>query len=152
MGIHILYWHWLVAGMLLIIAELFIPSFTILWFGLGALVVALCMLALPGLALSWQLFIFALASCLFTLLWFKFIRPRMIDRTRAGMAREAAIGERGQVIQAPSEGRRGVVRFAIPVLGADEWSFICDEPVVPGDRVIVQEISGNTLIVTKATS
>ena len=33
------YWHWLVFGMILIIAELFIPSFTIFWFGLGALAV-----------------------------------------------------------------------------------------------------------------
>ena len=29
----LLYWHWLVFGMILIIAEIFIPSFTIFWFG-----------------------------------------------------------------------------------------------------------------------
>jgi hypothetical protein len=43
-------WHWLVLGMLLIIAELFIPSFTIFWFGLGALLVAGCLWLLPGSA------------------------------------------------------------------------------------------------------
>ncbi|MBI5894545.1 MAG: NfeD family protein [Desulfobacterales bacterium] len=136
MTIQILYWHWLVVGMLLIIAELFIPSFTIFWFGLGAIIAALFLMALPGLTLSWQLFIFALASCLFTLLWFKLIKPRMTDRTKAGMAKEAVLGESGQVIQTPS--------------GADEWAFICAEPVLSGDRVYIQEISGNTLIVTKS--
>ncbi len=150
MSLQILYWHWLVAGMLLIIAELFIPSFTIFWFGLGAILVALFLLAAPGLALSWQLFIFALASCLFTLLWFKFIKPRMTDRTKAGMAKEAALGESGQVIQAPAGGKRGVVRFATPLLGEDEWPFICDDPVHPGDRVYVMDLSGNTLIVAKS--
>ena len=39
MDIQLLYWHWLVIGMLLVVAEIFIPSFTVLWFGLGALVV-----------------------------------------------------------------------------------------------------------------
>ena len=39
MELHMLYWHWLVLGVVLVVAEIFIPSFTILWFGLGALVV-----------------------------------------------------------------------------------------------------------------
>jgi membrane protein implicated in regulation of membrane protease activity len=32
------YWHWLVLGMILMVIEMFIPSFTIFWFGLGGLV------------------------------------------------------------------------------------------------------------------
>ena len=35
----IFYWYWLVFGMVLVIAEMFIPSFTIFWFGLGAIIV-----------------------------------------------------------------------------------------------------------------
>lgn len=31
----ILWWHWLFFGLILISAELFIPSFTIIWFGPG---------------------------------------------------------------------------------------------------------------------
>ena len=56
MGMEIEYWHWLVLGMLLIGFEIFIPSFTVLWFGLGALLVALMLLLFPGLALGWQRF------------------------------------------------------------------------------------------------
>ena len=37
MDMQMLYWHWLVFGILLVIAEIFIPSFTIMWFGLGAI-------------------------------------------------------------------------------------------------------------------
>ena len=51
------YWYWLVFGMLLIIAEIFIPSFTVFWFGLGAIIVALFLWLLPDMAVSWQLFI-----------------------------------------------------------------------------------------------
>jgi hypothetical protein len=47
------------------------------------------------------------------------------------------------------EHSRGKVRFTTPVLGDDEWDFICDIDVSIGDRVYIKEISGNTLIVTK---
>jgi len=98
MEVKLLYWYWLVFGMVLIIAELFIPSFTIFWFGLGAILVAGVLLMLPDLTISWQLFIWAIASCILTLLWFKFFKPLMVDRTEAGISREAILGESGQVI------------------------------------------------------
>jgi hypothetical protein len=149
MQIHILYWHWLVFGMLLVVAELFIPSFTIFWFGLGAVVTAALLFVVPECPFAWQLFAWAVASGLFTLLWFKFLKPRMANRTKAGMAKEAIVGESGQVIKGPADKNRGIVRFTTPLLGADEWPFICNEPVGPGERVFVKDISGNTLIVEK---
>jgi len=149
MEFKILYWYWLVFGMLLIIAELFIPSFTIFWFGLGAIIVALILWLIPEMAVSWQLFIWAIASIVFTFLWFIFFKPLMTDRTKAGISREAVLGESGQVIKIPQEDRRGIVRFTTPLLGADEWPFICEQAVVSGDRVVVKDVSGNTLIVEK---
>jgi hypothetical protein len=142
-------WHWLILGMGLIIAELFIPSFTIFWFGLGAILVAGWLFVAPGLSLTGQLLLWALASALFTWLWFRLIRPRMKDRTKAGISREAVVGESGRVIRVPEPDRRGTVRFSTPLLGADEWPFICEQAVKAGDRVFVRDISGNTLIVEK---
>jgi membrane-bound ClpP family serine protease len=84
-----------------------------------------------------------------TFLWFKLFKPLMADRTKAGISREAIMGETGQVIRAPEAGERGVVRFTTPLLGAEEWPFICEQKVAAGDRVAVTDISGNTLIVTK---
>jgi membrane protein implicated in regulation of membrane protease activity len=149
MEFKLLYWYWLVFGMILIIAELFMPSFTVFWFGLGAILVAGALLVLPELAISWQLFIWAIASCILTFLWFKFLKPLMADRTKAGISREAILGETGQVIKIPEQENRGIVRFTTPLLGADEWPFICEHDLAVGDRVIVKDISGNTLIVNK---
>lgn len=149
MDIGVQYWHWLVFGMVLIMAEIFVPSFTIFWFGLGGIVVAGLLLLVADIGFTWQLFTWAIASCIFTFLWFKFIRPMMTDRTRAGIAREAAIGEIGRVIRIPAQEQRGIVRFTIPLLGSEEWPFICDSAVAVGDRVTVVEISGNTLVVQK---
>ena len=143
----LLYWHWLILGMLLMMVELFIPSMTILWFGLGGILVGLWLLAAPGTAFSIQLFVWALASCGFVFLWFKLLKPRMVHRTTAGISREAVLGEVGQVIRAPGEEPLGKVRFTTPLLGEDEWPFRCDVPVAIGDRVSVSDIAGNTLVV-----
>ena len=149
MEMTLLYWHWLIFGMLLIAVEIFVPSFTIFWFGLGGIVVAGLLLLNPELPLNWQLVSWAVASTLFALLWFKLLRPKMTDRTKAGIAREAIAGESGQVIRAPTEHSRGMVRFTTPVLGDDEWEFICDKDVELGDKVFIKELSGNTLLVEK---
>jgi membrane protein implicated in regulation of membrane protease activity len=143
----ILYWHWLIFGMLLMMVELFIPSMTILWFGLGGLLVGLWLWVAPDTGLSLQLFVWTLASCGFVLLWFKLLRPRMTHRTTAGISREAVLGEVGQVIRATGENRLGRVRFTTPLLGEDEWPFRCDTPAAIGDRVAVVDIAGNTLLV-----
>ncbi|MDT8440692.1 MAG: NfeD family protein [Desulfuromonadales bacterium] len=145
-GLHLLYWHWLVFGMVLILLELVVPSFTIFWFGLGALTVGLLLL-LVGLSLTWQIFLWVLASSAFTLFWFKVLRPRMTDRTKAGLSREAVVGETAMVVRAPDAERRGELRFAVPVLGAETWSFLCSAPVAVGARVIVRDVAGNSLIV-----
>lgn len=144
-----LYWHWLVLGIVLLLVEIALPSFTVFWFGLGALVVGIVLWIVPGLGLAGQLLLWVISSCVFAFLWFKYLKPMMIDKTKAGISREAVIGEAGQVIKAPVEGGRGVVRFTTPVLGNDEWEFVCDQPVSLGDRVFIKEISGNTLIVIK---
>lgn len=145
----IAYWHWLILGMALLIAEMFIGSMAVLWFGLGALAIAAFVFFVPDIELTWQLFIWALLSGFLTFGWFKYFKPLMSDRTKAGIPREAALGVTGIVIRAPAEGSRGMVRFSIPLLGSEEWPFICEREVREGEKVSVKEISGNTLIVEK---
>ena len=144
----ILWYHWLILGMLLILGEMLLPSFTLLWFGLAALLTGLLLLLLPSIGLSIQLLFWAMASIGFTVLWFKFFKPTMIDKTKAGISKEAVTGETGLVIRAPYDDVRGIVRFSMPLLGADEWEFICNQECKVGDRVEVVDVTGNTLIVT----
>ncbi|MFH1154617.1 MAG: NfeD family protein [Pseudomonadota bacterium] len=142
-------WYWLALGMILIMAELVVPSFTIIWFGCGAFVVAVLLWLFNGISVNLQLFIWALASIVFTAAWFLILKPRMFDKTKAGIPLEAALGSSGLVVRVPGESHRGMVKFAPPLLGAEEWQFICEDTVAVGDRVSVTDVSGNTLIVTK---
>lgn len=148
MDIQMLYWHWLVLGVLLIIGEIFIPSFTILWFGLGALSVGALAL-LVDMPFSIQVLLWTISSVVFTVLWFRVIKPKMEIRNNDGLARESAIGESGQVIKLPAGQSNGKLRFSTPVLGEDEWEFSCDTEVGLGDRLHIKEISGNVLVVAK---
>ncbi|MGK2906430.1 MAG: NfeD family protein [Desulfuromonadales bacterium] len=146
-GFQILYWYWLAFGMILMLFELAVPSFTIFWFGLGALVVGALLLLAPGISLTLQILIWILASTAFALFWFRVLKPRMTDRTKSGISREAVLGETAMVTRLPEGERRGEIRFPVPMLGSDTWPFICTGKVAVGDRVVVQEVSGNTLLV-----
>jgi len=149
----VLYWHWLVLGMVLVLAEIFIPSFTIFWVGLAALVVGF--LTWLGLVsdLTYQILIWTIFSVVFMVAWFKWIKPLSKDRTLAGLSREAVLGKVATVIDAPAKGKsRGTLRFSTPVLGADEWPFFCGEAVKVGEQVIVKDIEGNAMVVSPQTS
>ena len=143
------YWHWIVFGIALMLSEIFIGSFFIVWFGAAAIVVGLLLLPLPNMSGTAQLILWAISSASFALAWFKLIKPLNIDKTKAGLSKEAMLGEVGQVLQIPSGDKRGKVRFPAPVLGSDEWLIISHETVSIGDRVSVVDLSGNALIVEK---
>lgn len=145
----VLYWHWIVLGIVLMALEMVLPTFVALWFGAAAVITGVVLLTLPSLALPIQVLLWVLFSVLLTWLWFRYIQPMSADRTKAGLSRESIIGEIGQVLSVPTTERRGVLRFSVPILGADEWSFICDDELVAGDRVKVRDLSGNSLIVNK---
>jgi membrane protein implicated in regulation of membrane protease activity len=130
----ILWWYWIAFGLALIALELIVPSFTIIWFGLGACCVGLVMLPFAGLPLAGQMLLWAAASTVWTVLWFRWLKPRMADRTKAGMSKDAIIGEIGIVV---------------PVLGDDEWPCISTEALQPGDEARVVDIDGHVLRVVR---
>ena len=76
----------LLGGMVLMLVELVVPSFTIFWFGLGGLVVGGAMLLFSGLPFVGQVLLWVVASTGFVLLWFKVLKPKMKDRTMAGIS------------------------------------------------------------------
>lgn len=145
----VLYWHWIVLGVGLMALEILLPSFVALWFGAAAVIVGVLLLLIPSLTVSLQVLLWVVFSVIFTWLWFRFMQPLAVDKTKAGLSREAIVGEIGQVLSAPTTERRGTLRFSVPILGADEWPFICSDEVSSGDRVRVSDISGNDLIVNK---
>jgi membrane protein implicated in regulation of membrane protease activity len=140
-------WHWFVLGVLLMLSELILPAFAALWFGISAILVGILLWIFPTLDSTAQLVLWMILSILCTVAWFKFIKPLSIDKTKAGLSREATIGQVGMVIQVNMEHEQIRVRFPMPVLGSDEWSCRTLAHVNVGDRVRVVDILGNDLVV-----
>ncbi len=145
-------WHWFVLGVVLMLSELVLPAFAALWFGIAAIMVGVLFWMFPMMGFTTQLVIWIILSILCTLLWFKFIKPLSTDKTKAGLSREATIGQVGMVIQTHMEHDLITVRFPMPVLGSDEWNCRALEPVQVGDRVRVVDILGNDLVVKPHSS
>jgi membrane protein implicated in regulation of membrane protease activity len=145
----ILYWHWMILGIVLVLSEIMLTSFFVLWFGAAAIVVGIFLFLFPEISLTYQILFWTILSTALAWGWFKYLKPLSIDKTKAGLASEAMIGEIGQVLSPPNGEKRGTLRFPAPILGNDEWLFISEDVLAIGDRVKVSSISGNSLIVKK---
>lgn len=141
------WWHWIVGGIVLVLAELVIPSFFIVWFGLGALLTGLLTLAF-GLSVTAQLATWTLASLAMVVLWFRVFKQSFV-KTRVGTADGEVIGEIGLLVSAVAPFERGKVRFQRPVLGSEEWVCLADAPIAAGERVKVVAVEGSFLKVSK---
>ena len=143
----LVYWHWIVLGIVLMLAEIFIGSFFIFWFGAAAVVVGLSLTIAPSISAPTQLIFWTVLSLVFAVAWFRILKPLSKDVTKAGLSREELIGDIGQVLSVPNGDKRGMVRFPAPLLGSDEWLTMSQDSLSIGDRVPVKDLSGTSLIV-----
>lgn len=140
------WWHWLVLGMVLVGLEMTVPTFFLMWFGLGAILVGVVMLiAAPGFAV--QFVLWAASSMAMMGIWLKWFKNP--DRTRAGQAKEGVIGIAGLMTRPVTETENGEILFQRPVLGADRWPVVADAPVEAGAKAKVVDVLGQTLKVQK---
>jgi len=143
------WWHWAVGGIVLILSELALPAFVLVWFGLGALVLALVVAIAPSLDITVQLSIWLAVSLAFTGFWFKVFKPNQ-HKTRIGMSASEVVGEIGVLTHDVAPFARGEVRFQKPMVGADVWPCIADEEIKAGERVKVLEVDGSLLKVKRS--
>lgn len=145
---HIVYWHWVVLGLILAATEIFIPAFFMLWLGISAIIVGV-LLSIIDISFSNQLLIWIILSVACLVAWFKYITPMMRDKSLSGMAMEKLLGQEGTVTEYNQVTNRGRIKFPAPIVGSDEWEIIGNGDMIPGDRAVIVEISGNSLIVKK---
>lgn len=149
-------YHWIMLGLTLVAAEIFLASFFIVWFGLGALCVAAALWLVPDIEVWTQLLLFAGFSTVATTVSFKVLRRPMAPAVVAA-AHTEAVGECGVLVKEiavagvpsgmPSYGR---VRFQRPILGSDEWPCYANAPIEQGARVKLVSINGIAIQVARA--
>ncbi len=144
--IEILWWYWAVVGFGFILAELLLPAFVLVWFGLGGLLVMLAVLLVPGMGTAAQVLLWTILSVLMVVLWFKVFK-RGQHKVLVGRASAQIVGEVGMLTEAVAPFKNGTVRFQRPVLGSDRWECIADEAIEVGSRVKVLRVDGSLITV-----
>lgn len=140
------WWHWMVLGLALIALEMLVPTFFLMWFGLGAILVSLLnLVAVPGFAV--QLLLWAVASLAMMAVWIRYFK--VPDRNRSGQAKEGVIGIAGLITRPVTDTSDGEILFQRPVLGADRWPVVADAPIPSGAKAKVVDVLGQTLKVEK---
>ncbi len=131
------FWYWLVAGVLLIAAEVLVSGVYLLWFGLGALTVGLFTAIWPD-APSWlQWLILAIAMLGWVIVgvrWQRRSRANQPDILNTGLS--AYVGARAQVSETFINGR-GRIR-----LNDSYYSATATQDLEQGTSVIVLTVEG----------
>ena len=70
---NIVFWHWWVIAIVLVILEAFVSGTFLLWMGVSAAVVGLALFIFPGMGWEYQVLLFAVFSVVSIALWL--IRP-----------------------------------------------------------------------------
>ncbi|MEC5396607.1 NfeD family protein [Uliginosibacterium sp. H1] len=142
-----LWWHWIAAGFVLIVAELAIPAFFLVWLGIAALITGVLVAILP-LGNAAQVLVWALLSAALVIAWVKVFR-RKPDDLAIGTA-GAVIGEAGLLVGDLGPFQKSQVRFQRPVLGSDVWECVSDVEIKSGSRVKVVAVEGKSVRVAVA--
>lgn len=137
---------WLVAALLLVIAEMLTLGFFLIWFGIAALAAAL--VALLQLGLIWQLAAFALVGLVLTV----YTRPLALRYFKQRQSRtniDAFTGEKAIVETRLEPGKPGRVRY-----DGRDWRAlpVSDEPIEEGATVVIESVRGVTLMVSERTA
>ena len=148
MNTQVEYWHWLVFGMILIVSEIFVTSFILMWFGLSAVVLAIILLVMPlGIELS------CLSGCplhcWISLPGSSLFAPNGRTKPWQAWGMKHWSGKSGWSSMPIMEKTEASWSSRPLYWGQDEWVFICTEVVEIGVRVQVLEVSGNSLIVKR---
>jgi len=146
----ILWWYWVVAGLIMMAGEILLPSFVLLFIGLAAVLVGGLTYAL-NLSLETEVAIFTVDAILNTWIWFKVIKPKIGDSATSSTLKSIDFSDSAQVIAKPNLSGIGKLRFTTPVQGKDVWDFQCDEPVNVGDQVLPTSVTDNVMNVKKVS-
>jgi len=142
---HTHWWHWMIFGLVLIVTEIAMPLFVIIWFGLAALVVGLIDL-LFATSFMTEIALWTIISVVLLLVWFKFFKEKGISKSGQS---DFTLKTKGVVIEKIPHGERGKVRFEAPVLGSSEWNATSEENLEVATTIRIVEVNGQLIKVEK---
>ena len=141
---NLLFWHWWIAGLVLVTVETFFPGAFFLWLGIGALSVGTLLWVFPGVGILTQVILFAVFAVGSALAWRRF-RPTKDARVESGL------NDRGRHYTGRSFTLDKPIVNGIGQVRVDDGQWRVAGPDLPaGSCVRVVAVEGATLKVEKA--
>ncbi len=134
----LVYWHWWVAGLMLLTLEALVPGAIFLWIGISAFVVGAIVGVIPGMDWKLQCALFAGLSIVSVIAWRKFRPQQPSDQPVLNRRGESYVG-RQFTLEQPIVNGTGKLRV-------DDSQWRVAGPDLPtGARVRVTRAEGATL-------
>lgn len=135
-------WHWIALGLVLVIAEMVLPTNVLLWFGIAGVATGV-IVAFVDMGAAYQGVLFAALAFVsyFPVRWVA-KRLRSGDETTDDTLNRrgrSAIGHRVTVIEAIENG------FGAVKVGDSRWRATCRADIPAGAKVEVIDVDGTTL-------
>ena len=134
------YWDWFIAGLVLVILEIFAPGAVFLWLGIAAGVVGAVVFFAPDLDWKFQFTLFAVLSVVSIVVSRRYLKRRPLETDHPNLNRRGAqyVG-RDLILDAALSGGRGRLRV-------DDTTWRVEGPDLPaGAKVRVTAVNGATL-------
>ncbi len=137
----ILWWHWIVFGIILLIVDMSLATFFILGLGAAAVIVGAIDLLMMT-TFTQELSIWMVLAILIIAGWFKWFRQKPLTQSGQSNYRLDTLGTVTQAIEPHS---RGKVTFDTPVLGNTTWHATSKIAIEVNTRVQIVQISGQLI-------
>ncbi|BCS89152.1 NfeD family protein [Pseudodesulfovibrio sediminis] len=144
---NVLWLIWLSVGVIFIVAELIVPGFIIVFFGVGALIAGAT--AFFGSTIPIQLIVFGVSSLVMILVFRKTMAKTFAgsDADDDSEENDSAIGQMAEVVEAIKPPHVGRIKFQ-----GSFWNALCDETIETGTMIRIvnrTENDANTFTVKK---
>ena len=137
----VLWWHWIVLGVLLLIIEMSVGTFFMLGLGVAAMIVGIIDLQMDT-TFTVELSLWILLSLLAIAAWFKWFKVDPITESGQSNYRLDTLGVVMEDIQPHS---RGKVTFDTPVLGNTSWHATAKVDIDKDTRVQIVQVNGQLI-------
>lgn len=143
----VLWWHWIVVGIALLIWDMSMGTFFILGLGVAAIIVGILDTAFE-ISFTLEITLWMLFSIIAIMIWFKWFREKPV--TQSGQS-NYTLDTLGIVKEEIQPHQRGKVTFDTPVLGNTSWHAISKILIPEGTRVKIVQINGQLIEVEPLT-
>ncbi len=141
----VLWWHWVILGIILLIVEMSSGTFIMLGLGIAAIFVGI-LDSMIHTSFTTELTIWMILSVLSISAWFKWFKEPTVSHTGQSNYRLDTLGTVTEEIH-PHD--RGKVIFDTPVLGNTVWHATAKKSIPKDTRVKIVEVNGQLIEVQK---